>query len=234
MKSRISENSSCKKIAEAAKVLREGLPVLIFDSKGREEEVDMVYLAKHVGYKEIYDLRVNAGGLICYATEEEVTRQLGIPYGYEIYGNIPSLKPLTEKVLGYGDRPAFTIWVNHISVKTGIRDKDKAKTIMRLHQVVEMVKKNQVDTAYTIFREEFVAPGHVPILAAKHVFERRGHTELSIVLANLIGETPSVVLAEMLDAGEALSLNKAEDIARRRGTVLLYGDDIIRCYEETI
>jgi len=226
--------NSCKKIAEAAKILKEGQPVLIFDSKGREEEVDMVYLAKYIGYKEIYDLRVNAGGLICYATEEKITRQLGIPYGYEIYGDIASLKPLTEKVLGYGDRPAFTIWVNHISVKTGIRDKDRARTIARLHQVVELVKNNQVDKAYTIFREEFIAPGHVPILAAKDILERRGHTELSIVLTNLIGETPSVVLAEMLDAGEALSLEEAEAIAKRRGIVLLYGDDILKCYEESL
>ncbi len=214
-------------VDEAVEALRRGGPVMVFDSESRESEVDLVYYAPRVGVEEIYDLRVNAGGLICFATHGRVARAIGLPWGDELYSLHPTLKPLAARRLGYGDRTAFTVWVNHVGVATGIRDSDRALTARMLSKVADLAWRGRVEDARRLFTEEFVAPGHVPILAARGLGERRGHTELAVSLAVLAGLTPALVLAEMLDKGAQLSLEKAREIAEARGIPLVSGDDIL-------
>ena len=218
-------------IDEAIEALRDGEPVLIFDSEDRESEVDMVFYAGKISVDKIYMLRTHAGGLICYATSYRIARVLGIPFQQEIiikWGN--ELAKLV-KIPKYGEPPAFALWVNHIDVKTGISDGDKALTIIKLHEVVENAWKNNIEFAKEMFYREFMAPGHVPILISRGLARRRGHTELSIALAKLAELPPSVVFAEMLDKGTSLSLKKAIEYANKNSIPLVKGEDIIILYK---
>lgn len=215
-------------LREVIEALQSGLPILVFDSHNREAEVDLVYPAWVVGVDEIYDLRVNAGGLICYATESTVTQALGIPWGDELIASFNAqLRLLASRRLRYGDRPAFTIWVNHVNVRTGISDSDRSLTVRKLDEVTRLYYEGRVEEAREMFYSEFQAPGHVPILAARSLRERRGHTELSITLFKLAGLRPSVVFAEVLVKGRSASLEEAREIASRRGIPLILGSDIV-------
>jgi len=215
------------KVEKAVEALRNGRPVMIFDAADREGETDLVYHASHATPDAIYDLRVNAGGLICYATTWEIAQSLGLIWGDELIRLHPPLRPLAEKIPPYGDRPAFTIWVNHVSTRTGIPDRDRSITVRMLDKVVETYLAGDPGMARELFLREFQAPGHVPVLAARSLSERRGHTELSICLARLGGLRPSVVFAEMLDRYVSLAPEKAARIAAERGIPLVSGEEIV-------
>jgi 3,4-dihydroxy 2-butanone 4-phosphate synthase len=72
----------------------------------------------------------------------------------------------------------------------------------------------------------------VPILAARDVKVRRGHTELAVLLARLSGLAPSVVFAEMLSPGTSMSLSEAKKYAEEKGLVLITGEEILKALEE--
>ncbi len=217
-------------VTDAIRALQHGEAVMIFDGRGREEEVDLVFHASRVTWKEVYLLRTVAGGLICYATRYELLARLDIPFLHEALAKIPSLaKPATRR-LSYGDPPAFVLWVNHRSVKTGISDRDRAKTISALHRLTVLLREDP-QAARLFFEEEFIVPGHVALLGSRGLEKRRGHTELSIALAEIAGLEPSVVFAEMLGAhGESLSLEEAEKLSRLTGIPLITGDEIIEAW----
>ncbi|MEM0173991.1 MAG: 3,4-dihydroxy-2-butanone-4-phosphate synthase, partial [Sulfolobaceae archaeon] len=127
----------------------------------------------------------------------------------------------------YGDEPAFSIWVNHISTKTGISDYDRAKTIRELHNVITLIKVNQ-EEAKKKFYQEFYSPGHVPILISRGINKRKGHTELVSTLAELLGLERSMVIAEMLDVGKSLSKEDALKFARSEGLLFIEGKEILK------
>jgi 3,4-dihydroxy 2-butanone 4-phosphate synthase len=137
------------------------------------------------------------------------------------------LRPLAEKIPSYGDRPAFTIWVNHVSTKTGIPDIDRSKTIVELDNTVRVYLEEGAEAARRKFINEFQAPGHVPFLAARSLAVRRGHTELATCLASLAGLRPSVAFAEMLDKHVSLPPWKARRVAAERGIPFITGDEIV-------
>ncbi len=216
------------KVDEALEALRKGEPVLVLDSLSREREVDMVYYAGLIDYNKIYILRKDAGGLICYATSHKIAEPLGLKFMSDVLSLIPDYVPLTSRVLGYGDKPAFSLWVNYIGVRTGISDRDRALTIRKLHEVISNAWRGNIDKARKMFYNEFISPGHVPILISRGLSKRRGHTELTIALSVLAGLEPSIVLAEMLSKGESMSLNEAKKYAERNGLIIVSGDEIIR------
>ncbi len=208
------------------KILEEGKPILIHDAGDRENEVDMVYFAGVISREDIAAMRKFAGGLICYSMPREIGRALGLKYMDELLREA-GYEELTNKVLGYGDPPNFSLWVNHKDVVTGIRDSDRAKTIRELDNVVELVISGNVEEGRRKFYEEFLAPGHVPVLLGRDLRERRGHTELSLALMELAGLRPSSVIVEMLSQEGALSVKDALEVAKKLGTLLLRGDEIL-------
>ena len=216
-------------LEEALRSLRQGKPVLVHDDTRREDEVDYVIHASAVDYKRVYEMRRLAGGLICYAMPLPAGRLLGLPYGHELLSQspYPVLRSLAGRRLGYGDHPAFSIWVNSLKVRTGIRDRDRATTIRELDSVASLVFQGRVEEARRRLEQGFMAPGHVPILLGRRLSERRGHTELSLHLAMLAGLTPSMVVVEMLDEGDALSLEEARRVSRETGYPLVEGTEII-------
>ena len=203
--------------------LLNGLPILIYDGDSREGETDMVFYAGKADWRTINTLRREAGGLICFATGKEEGDRLGLKYMTEV---VKTINPGLVKLPKYGDPPAFSIYVNHVGTKTGITDYDRATTVGELYKVVELLSEDE-GRAKEKFTSEFYSPGHVPILLAKRLNERRGHTELSVRLLEALGLTKAVVFAEMLTDGRALSRDEAANYAKANGLLFITGKEIL-------
>ncbi|WP_338600969.1 3,4-dihydroxy-2-butanone-4-phosphate synthase [Sulfolobus tengchongensis] len=208
------------------KDLESGIPVLIYDFDGREEETDMVFYAGAISWKSIYLLRKEAGGLICYATSREEAKALGLNFIVNDLSKHPVYNKLVKKP-SYGDYPAFSLWVNHIQTKTGISDYDRYLTISELHKVIVKTRLD-LEEARQEFYNNFMIPGHVPILIARDLSERKGHTELSIALLHKLGLERSAVITEILDEKISMNKEKAKKMAENLGFQFVEGKEILK------
>jgi len=225
---------------QARKVLARGEFVLLFDGADREGEVDMVTLAENIKPETLHILRRAAGGLVCVALHPCIAKTFGLPFLHSIFEESSEkysfLAEMVYKQTAYGSRPAFSLPVNHKDTFTGITDVDRAKTIKRLGELGREAcfKDNDPSIVKKKFVEEFLTPGHVFLLRAADglLSERRGHTELCVYLAELLGFTPVVVICEMLDGdtGRALNVEKAKNYAKDNGYPFLRGQDLISTY----
>ncbi len=223
-------------LADAISALKEGRFVLVHDAEGRENEIDMVIAAEHVTPPHVASMRQDAGGLLCLAIAEEVSAKLGLVYMHDIIADMGRVNPLYSKLAAgkaaYGDKPSFSISVNHRQTFTGITDSDRALTISRMAQVCKNIEKGGVDE----FARDFRAPGHVPILIASRrlLAERSGHTELCVYLTKLAGMTPAVAMCEMMDGQthRALSIEKARDYASSSGIPLVEASELKEAHQK--
>lgn len=206
--------------------LRRGEFVLMFDSAGRENEIDMVAAAEFVTPEHVARMRQHAGGLLCLAVENKFAHSLGLYYMHEILADSPRMNK--EMIMGlapYGDHPTFSISVNHYQTYTGITDTDRSITIRELANIYDTDNKKKK------FISSFKTPGHVPLLVAsnKLLHERRGHTEMSVYLAQLAGLKPITAICEMMDAETyaALSIDKAHKYAKQNGIPLIDGKELL-------
>ena len=212
-------------IEEAIDTLSDGKFVLVHDDKGREDEIDMVIAAEYITPKNIATIRNDAVGLLCLAISNEITTKLGLTYMHDIIQSLSSINPVFSKLTygksPYGDKPSFSITVNHRDTYTGITDIDRALTISKMAEICKKIDSGGVEE----FAKNFRTPGHVPILIASKglLEERRGHTELCVYLAQMSKLVPAVVICEMLDSttNKALSINKAKEYADIKGITLL-------------
>jgi 3,4-dihydroxy 2-butanone 4-phosphate synthase len=197
--------------------LKAGRFVMVHDDKGRENEVDLVVAAEHVKPQHIAVMRKDAGGLICLAIANEITSKLGLVYMHDMIANMGKVNPiftkLTEGKAAYGDKPSFSISVNHRATYTGITDGDRALTISEMAQVCKNISSGS-GGGIEDFANNFRAPGHVPILIASKrlLHDRMGHTELCVYLMQLVGLTPAVAICEMMDSltYKAISIETAQ------------------------
>ncbi len=200
---------------DAVAQLRDGRPILLYDDAGREAETDIVLPAEAVTWEDVRFLRNEAGGLICVAVPYGVAERFDLPLLTEVFDGFDSDPD-------YDDRSSFSISVNHVSTYTGVTDRDRATTIQKLADAV-------ADDAFP-FRDEFRAPGHVPLLVAADggLAERQGHTELAVTLLERAGVTPAAVVCEMLDdeSGDALPRDAAERYAERNDLAFLEGSAV--------
>jgi 3,4-dihydroxy 2-butanone 4-phosphate synthase len=212
-------------IEEAIDTLSDGKFVLVHDDKGREDEIDMVIAAEYITPKNIATMRNDAGGLLCLAISNEIATKLGLTYMHDIIQSLSSINPVFSKLTygksPYGDKPSFSITVNHRDTYTGITDIDRALTISKMAEICKKIDSGGVEE----FAKNFRTPGHVPILIASKglLEERRGHTELCVYLAQMSKLVPAVVICEMLDSTthKALSINKAKEYADIKRITLL-------------
>jgi len=213
------------KVYSAAELLRDGAPIFVYDFDEREGEVDLVMRASAVDASTVSWIRKNAGGLLCFVTEEEVGAKLGLGLMSRMLVKL-GLGDLVKRP-SYGDEPAFSIYVNHVNTRTGIRDHDRALTISRLSYVVDLVVDGNVEEGNEVFKREFYAPGHVPILLGR-VGSRTGHTELALILSRIAKIPPALVIVEMLSDQGAMGKDEAEAVAKSMGTLLVEGREILR------
>lgn len=205
--------------------LKRGEFVLLFDSAGRENEVDMVVAAEYVTPEHVARMRLNAGGLLCIAIDNDFGHSLGLRYMHDILAESSTDKEMIMGLAPYGDRSTFSISINHYQTYTGITDKDRSLTIR------EMAKIFDVDNKKKKFVSSFKTPGHVPLLLASQglLESRQGHTEMSIYLTKLAGLTPVTAICEMMDAETytALSVEKAEKYAKQNAIPLIDGKELL-------
>jgi len=206
--------------------LKRGEFVLLFDSAGRENEIDMVVAAEFVTPEHIARMRQNAGGLLCIALENNFAKSLKLQYMHDTLAS--SSMPNKEMIMGlapYGDYPTFSLSINHYQTYTGITDKDRALTIM------EMANLYKVENKQKKFSSSFKTPGHVPLLIASEglVASRQGHTEMSVYLTQIAELTPVTAICEMMDAETyaALSVDKAEKFGKQNGIPLIDGKELL-------
>ncbi|MEM2760715.1 MAG: 3,4-dihydroxy-2-butanone-4-phosphate synthase [Nitrososphaerales archaeon] len=219
-------------LADAINALRAGQFVMLHDGSSRENEVDMVVGAQFVTPWHIVRLRRDAGGLLCLAVRHDIAKKLGLLYMYDMMHMLEDLNAVLGKLANgkspYGDKPAFSVAINHKETYTGITDHDRALTITEMAKICS--RSLDGHDVQNDFVSSFRAPGHVPILIASEglLGERLGHTELAVYLVQLAGLTPAVAICEMLDGStyRALSLDRAMQYAKANGIPVLEGIDL--------
>lgn len=220
-------------IDEAIESFKNGEIVLIFDDDNREKETDMIIAGEFITPEHVTTLRNDAGGLLCVPLSSEVADNLRVPYMTDIMeaasDKFPVLTELSPNDIPYDEKSAFSITVNHRSTFTGITDNDRAVTIKELALLCK-------DGYYNDFGKYFRAPGHVTLLRASkgHVRSRRGHTELSIALAEMAGTTPVAVCCEMMDdvSRNSKTTDDVEKYAEKNNLVFLSGAEVVEAYKE--
>ena len=209
--------------------LKRGEFILLHDSAGRENEIDMVAAAEFVTPEHVARMRQHGGGLICIAIDNSFGQNLGIKYMHDILSNSDSFDSKSkEMIMGlapYGDHPTFSITINHYQTYTGITDRDRALTIR------EMANLFRIENKRNKFVSSFKTPGHVPLLIGSRglLASRQGHTEMSIYLAQLAELVPVTAICEMMDAEtySALSFEKAQHYAKQNAIPFIDGKELI-------
>jgi 3,4-dihydroxy 2-butanone 4-phosphate synthase len=223
-------------LEEAISSLRKGKFVLLHDANKRENEVDMVVAAEFVTPTHIARMRQDAGGLICLSINNSFAKNLGLHYMHDILSNAQNIDDQSRKMImgtaPYGDKPSFSISINHSETYTGITDNDRALTINEMASLYKNTNGNKKE----IFISSFKTPGHVPLLIASEglLSDRLGHTEMSIYLTGLAGLCPTAAICEMLDSEThtALSIEKAKKYAKENTIPYFDGNELVKFAKE--
>jgi 3,4-dihydroxy 2-butanone 4-phosphate synthase len=223
-------------LEEAISSLRKGDFILLHDGGSRENEVDMVIAADFVTPEHIARMRRDAGGLICMSIDYTFASSLGLDYLHEIFFKSKDFDVDSKKMIigkaPYGDRPSFSIPINHKNSFTGITDNERALTISEMAKLY----KNESNNKKEVFNSTFKTPGHVPLLIASEglLSNRLGHTEMSVYLTILAGLSPVTAICEMLDSQTytALSIEKAKNYAKDNSIPYFDGTKLVKLIKE--
>ena len=154
--------------------LKQGEFVMIYDSDGRESEVDMMVAAEFCTPEHVARMRQHAGGLLCLAISNGLAKKLDLEYMHNILANSNDLdsdsKNMVMGMAPYGDHPTFSISVNHKRTYTGITDSDRALTIKEMANLYNSVNpknslflhlSHQVMFRYCLLQTVFFLPEKV-------------------------------------------------------------------------
>ena len=131
-------------LESALQSLKRGEFILLFDSAGRENEIDMVVAAEFVTPEHIARMRQHAGGLLCIAIDNNFANSLDLKYMHELLAKSDiSNKEMIMGLAPYGDHPTFSISVNHYQTYTGITDKDRSLTIREMANIFNVENKKK-------------------------------------------------------------------------------------------
>ncbi len=216
-------------LQEAISSLKRGEFILLYDSGGRENEVDMVVAAQFVTPEHISRMRQNAGGLICIAIKDSFAKSLNLQYMHNILSRSSDIDMESKQMImgtaPYGDHPTFSISINHKQTYTGITDRDRAHTIKEMANLYHSPHPKQQ------FVSSFTTPGHVPLLLASNglLAKRQGHTEMSVYLAEIAKLTPVTAICEMMDSNtySALTVEKAQKFAKENAIPFVDGKELL-------
>lgn len=216
-------NSNMNGLAQALASLKSGKLIIIYDGDDREGEADMVVAAQHVNPKTIHTFRCDAGGLICLAISGSAATRLGLPFMTDVLKQVGGVSAdLSCKRTAYGDKPAFSLAINHKDVFTGITDNDRALTITKFDELVRDKNKKATDLV-----SNFYSPGHIFLLIGRGIENRKGHTELSLELTKRAGLEGGIVMCEMLGRGKALAKTAAKEYSKKHDLVFVEGQEIL-------
>lgn len=181
-----------------------GKPVLVADSRDRENEADFILSAERATVEWIaWGIR-HSSGYLCAPMPGEKADAL----------HLPLMVPRSEDPR----RTAYTVSVDAASgITTGISAADRHRTLQALAQ-------------RDARPEDVIRPGHVlPLRAvAGGVLHRPGHTEAAVDLCRLAGLEPVGVIAELVnDDGTMMRHGDASLLAQKEGLVLMTIADLI-------
>lgn len=172
--------------------LRAGKPVLVADSKDRENEVDAIVSAQTVTSEWMGWMVRYTSGYICAPMPAERAELLGLPIQW----------PANQDQL----RTCYTVSCDAAEgVTTGISAADRRTTLRALANP---------DAS----SEDLVRPGHILPLRARGggIFTRAGHTEAAVDLMNLADLVPVAAIGEMVhDDGSMVRYQDCPAIAEK-------------------
>ena len=178
--------------ARVSAALRAGKPVLVADSKDRENEVDAIVSAQTVTREWMGWMVRYTSGYICAPMPAERAELLGLPIQW----------PANQDQL----RTCYTVSCDAArGVTTGISAADRRTTLRVLADPHAR-------------SEDLVRPGHILPLRARGggVFTRAGHTESAVDLMNLAGLEPVAAIGEMVhDDGSMIRYHDCPAIAEK-------------------
>ena len=184
--------------------LRAGKPVLVADSRDRENEADFILSAQTTTMEWVAWAIRHSSGYLCAPMPAERADSLALPL----------MVPASQDPR----RTAYTVSVDAaVGVTTGISAADRHRTL----QVLADPNAGPTDV---------IRPGHVlPLRAvAGGVLHRPGHTEACVDLCRLAGLEPVGALAELVnDDGTMMRLGEAAILAEQEGLTLLTIAEII-------
>jgi 3,4-dihydroxy 2-butanone 4-phosphate synthase/GTP cyclohydrolase II len=191
-------------VSEAVDAIREGQIVIVVDDEDRENEGDFVCAAEKATPEIINFMLAQGKGLMCVPILPEVSERLKLS---------PMISSRPDSF-----RTAYTVTVDHSSVKTGVPASERCRTIRELVNP----ESNAAD---------FVRPGHMMPLVAKEggVLRRAGHTEATVDLCRLAGLQPAGVLIEILNEhGERATREQLSELAQRHHLKIITIEELIR------
>ena len=177
--------------------------MIVVDAEQRENEGDFICAAEKVT-PEIINFILSGRGQLC------------MPILPELAGRLDLAPMVDANTAPLGT--AFTVPVDHRSVRTGITAEEKCLTVAAL---IDPAGKGT----------DFVRPGHLFPLIAKEggVLRRAGHTEATVDLARMAGLTPAGVLCEVLnERGNRATREELFDLARRHNLAITSIEELIR------
>src|SRR5690606_29378084 len=191
-------------VERALEDLKQGKPVLVSDSRDRENEADFILSAERATVEWLaWGIR-HSSGYLCAPMPGEKADAL----------HLPLMVPRSEDPR----RTAYTVSVDAASgISTGISAADRLRTLQVLAQP-------------NTTPEDIIRPGHVlPLRAvAGGVLHRPGHTEAAVDLCRLAGLEPVGVIAELVnDDGTMMRQGDASQLAQKEGLVLMTIADLI-------
>ena len=192
-------------VEQALEQLRLGRPVLVADSRARENEADVILAAETATVEWVAWTIRHSSGYLCAPMPQDKADRL----------ELPLMVPQSQDPR----RTAYTVTVDAAAgVTTGISAGDRLTTLQALARPDASAK-------------DVIRPGHVlPLRAvAGGVLHRPGHTEAAVDLCELAGLEPVGAIAELVkDDGSMMRLDDATDLAQKEGLVVLTIADLIR------
>jgi 3,4-dihydroxy 2-butanone 4-phosphate synthase/GTP cyclohydrolase II len=194
------------KLKKVFEKFKQNKPVVVFDSAKRENEADFVFPSQIIT-PAIVNFMISKGkGLLCVSILKKRQQELGLDLMLLNGGNDTM----------FNTKFTYSIDLKDPSVTTGITAKERAATIKSI------TNSNLTDQNYT-------KPGHVfPLVADDGLLSsRRGHTEASLVLAQMAGYYPSGALIEILnDEGERANYQECTKIAAEFDLEIIYIEEL--------
>ncbi|MFP6669676.1 MAG: 3,4-dihydroxy-2-butanone-4-phosphate synthase [Pirellulales bacterium] len=190
-------------IEQTIEAVGRGEVVIVVDAEDRENEGDFICAAEKVT-PEIINFILSGRGQLCMPILPELASRL----------DLAPMVDANTAPLG----TAFTVPVDHRSVRTGITAEEKCLTVAAL---IDPAGKGT----------DFVRPGHLFPLIAKEggVLRRAGHTEATVDLARMAGLAPAGVLCEVLnERGNRATREELFDLARRHNLAITSIEELIR------